>query len=247
MPPIYIDTLLQLASHWMLCGLLLILGACLVLDETSIAQTWLSQPLPAGLLAGLVVDDPLLGAAIGVPLQLATLGNLPVGQFFVGEIVTPLIGAIGAIGMAGSFLPVDGTLIGWTFLGVILASIAGDRIVRYQRNFNFRLMTSGLRSLQDGRLEYLERAHYRCLGLTFTRGLIGALFWLLVFSLFWLPAFSHLPGRIREACDLLVKFTPAIALGSMLELRGTRHGLAWMTLGFILTFLLLYLTGRAVS
>ena len=40
---------------WTGLGLVAVLGGLLALDETALAQTWFSQPLPAALLTGLVL------------------------------------------------------------------------------------------------------------------------------------------------------------------------------------------------
>jgi hypothetical protein len=67
-----------------------------------------------------------------------------------------------------------------------------------------------------------------------------------VFRMLWLPPVTHLPAYLKEASGLLVLFTPAIALGSMLELRGLRRGLVWMGGGFAVTMLILIVTGGAL-
>ena len=57
------------SADWSLVGWLALLAGCLALDETALAQTWLSQPLPAAILAGLVCGEPMAGLALGLPLQ----------------------------------------------------------------------------------------------------------------------------------------------------------------------------------
>ena len=52
-----------------------LLGGVLVLDDTALAQTWFSQPLPAAVLAGAVLGDPLSGLALGLPIQLIMAVN----------------------------------------------------------------------------------------------------------------------------------------------------------------------------
>ena len=50
-----------------------VLGGLLALDATSVGQFMISRPLVVGVLAGVVVDQPLLGATIGAILELYLL------------------------------------------------------------------------------------------------------------------------------------------------------------------------------
>lgn len=89
-------------TDWVVFGSLAALAGCLALDETAAAQTWLSQPLPAALLAGAVAGDPALGLAVGLPLQLALTMNLPVGQTITGDVSGAAVAVVGAAAVGGS-------------------------------------------------------------------------------------------------------------------------------------------------
>ncbi len=78
-----------------------LLGALLALDDTAYAQTWFSLPLPAALLTGLALGDPLTGLALGLPLQLVLAGNLPVGQSFTGDPTVATVATVGAAVLDG--------------------------------------------------------------------------------------------------------------------------------------------------
>jgi len=227
---------------WPALGLTALLGALLVLDETAVAQTWFSQPLPAGILAGLVWGAPELGLALGLPLQLLAVGNLPVGQAFAGDRVSPLLGLVGAAAaldwnVAAPFAgtgPATGHL-GWLLVAAALGSMTGDGVLRWERRFHSRLMLGGLRSLRDGRYEHMERAHVRCLLTTALRGALSTVAWCLLAIAIWLPMYDLLPARLAHGLGILPWLTPALAIGSLGELYGSRQGLRWIMGGFLAT------------
>ncbi|MBU0742789.1 hypothetical protein KKA85_03065 [bacterium] len=227
---------------WLALGLTVLLGALLALDETAVAQTWLSQPLPAGILAGLLWGEPGLGLAVGLPMQLLAVGNLPVGQTFAGDKLTPVLGLVGAAAAMGWDVaaPFAGTgagagRLGWLLVAATLGSMIGDGVLRWERRLHNRLMLGGLRSLRDGRYEHMERAHVRCLLTTALRGGLSTLSWCLLAIVVWLPMFDLVPARLSLALCMLPWLTPALAIGSLGELYGSRHGLRWIAGGFLLT------------
>jgi mannose/fructose/N-acetylgalactosamine-specific phosphotransferase system component IIC len=235
-------------------GLLLLglLGAMLSLDDTAFAQTWMSQPLPAGVLTGLVAGDPFTGLAIGLPLQLITIGNLPVGQTVVTEPVAPLVAATGAV-LAGGYrlelLPsVDaggsGLLLGWVLVGVVLASLAGQLAVRLERRANLLWMLAGHRDLREGNLAGFERLLVRSLALTALRGLVLSVLWYWGFRLLWIPLLSHLPEPMTDGLVLVPWLTLPVAAVVLLNRFGFRAAWSLGLLGFCLAFGLTWLGGR---
>jgi PTS system mannose-specific IIC component len=60
-------------------GWLLLWGTLVGLDLVSLGQTMIARPLVAGTVAGIILGDPLAGAAVGVLLELFALDLLPVG------------------------------------------------------------------------------------------------------------------------------------------------------------------------
>jgi mannose/fructose/N-acetylgalactosamine-specific phosphotransferase system component IIC len=230
---------------WLALGLTALLGAALALDETALVQTWFSQPLPAGILAGLVWGDPGLGLALGLPLQLLAVGNLPLGQIYAGDKVTPLLGLVGASTALGWDVaaPFAGTgpaasRLGWLLVAAALGSMVGDGVLRWERRLHNGLMLGGLRSLRDGRYQHMERAHVRCLLTTALRGALSTVLWCLLALVIWLPLFEHLPGRLAAALGMLPWLTPALAIGALGELYGSRHGLRWIAGGAMATLAL---------
>ena len=79
-------------AGWGFWPLLVLLGMVLAMDENSLAQTWLSQPLPAGILAGCLAGDPATGALLGVLMQLVVIGNFPVGASFCLDTGSAVLG-----------------------------------------------------------------------------------------------------------------------------------------------------------
>jgi PTS system mannose-specific IIC component len=63
----------------MLAWELVVLGIVLGLDGVAVGQTMLSRPMPAAMLAGLLVGHPIPAIAVGVLLECIALETLPVG------------------------------------------------------------------------------------------------------------------------------------------------------------------------
>lgn len=235
---------------WPALAATVLLGAWLALDETAVAQTWFSQPLTAGLLAGVVWGEPGLGLALGLPLQLLAVGNLPIGQPFTGEMITPLLGLTAAAAAAGWALPAPFTdageasaRLGWLLVAAVLGSLVGDRALRWQSRLHSRLMLGGLRGLRGGRYESLERAHLRCVWATALRGALFTLAWTGLALTIWLPLFARLPGRLIAALAYLPWLAPAVAIGTLGELYGRRRGLTWVGGGLLAALALAWSLG----
>ncbi len=218
---------------------LVLLGIILSLDDTALGQTWLSQPLAAGLLAGAICGDPLTGLAVGLPLQLMTLGSPPVGQTFTGERVSAVVAAAGGAILTGHSLPPLGQLgaeaalpmagaLGWTLVAAALFSIAGHKIVQLERSTHFVWMLEGHRSLWDGRLERFDRLSRRCLLATALRAAVLCVLWLIVMVGFWMPLYEGLPPRLVRALARLPLLAPPMAVAGMVDLYGLRPAWKWI-------------------
>lgn len=228
----------EIAAWWPQLAATVLLGALLVLDDTAYAQTWLSQPVCGGVLAGLIWGHPGAGLALGLTVQLLSLGNLPVGQAFVGERVGPLLGSVGAAAAAGwnPGLPFGGPgaeagRLGWLLLAVALGSVLGDQLIRRERVWHTRLVAGAMRGLREGRVEVLERAHRASLAGVAVRGALTTLAAWCLAALLWIPAYDLLPARAVAALALLPWFAPAVAIGSLVELYGSRAGARWIAGG----------------
>lgn len=223
-------------TDWAVFARLAALAGCLALDETAAAQTWLSQPLPASLLAGAVAGDPVLGLAVGLPLQLALTMNLPVGQTITGDVSGAAVAVVGAAAMGGSRLswpggPADASLTGWLLLGAVLLSLAGHPLVQAERRLHLVWMLQGHRTLRDGRLGRIDAIHGRCLAAGFLRGALFAAAALLLVTGVWLPLHAALPPVGLAAMSWLPWLAGALGLGAVAERYGALRHWGWVAAG----------------
>ena len=140
-----------------------VLGGLLALDATSVGQFMISRPLVGGVLAGVVVDQPLLGATIGAILELYLLVSFPAGgsQFPEGATAT-VVAVASSAGVTGSgVLPLAiGLGLVWGQLGgvsVTLLRQANSKIVEERRD-----TVSGV--------SWVVRRHLSAIALDFFRG-----------------------------------------------------------------------------
>jgi mannose/fructose/N-acetylgalactosamine-specific phosphotransferase system component IIC len=104
-----------------------LLGGALALDATALGQFMLSRPMVAGLLAGWLAGNPMVGALVGVVLEIYLLVAFPVGgaRFPEGATAT-VVGAVtaashpgpGALALAVGLGLVWGQVGGWTISGL---------------------------------------------------------------------------------------------------------------------------------
>lgn len=232
------------SADWAVVGWLSLLAGALALDDTAVAQTGLSQPLPAALLAGLACGDAGAGLAVGVPLQLALTMNLPVGQSVTGDMSTAAVAVVGGSVLSGRVPALLGSgggelaLTGWLLLGAALISLAGHPLVQAERRLHQVWMIEGHRTLRDGRLERIENLHARCLLATFVRGaLLGVAATVAVAGL-WLPALAALPAGAAPALTWLPWLAAALGLGAVLERYGVASRWRLVGLGMVAGWLL---------
>lgn len=122
-----------------LIAALALTAGLLALDTTAAFQLMLSQPLIAASIAGLIVGDLALGAAVGSVLQLVWLGALPVGAAPFPDTGPASVTGVGVAHMlAGA-----GVTPAWSLAaGVMVALVAGEAgrfAVGALRRFNARL------------------------------------------------------------------------------------------------------------
>jgi len=228
--------------------LLAVAGLCglLVVDDTAWGQTWFSQPLPAALLTGWICGDPLTGLAIGLPLQLVLVGNIPVGQTFIGDPTVAVVSAVAAavlsghqlgpaLGFGGGGLP----LLGWMIVGAALLSLAGNSLVQAERRAHVPLMLEGHRTLRDGDLGRIIRLHRRAVVLTFLRGVLGSLLAIVLLARVWIPLLDVLPDRLLSACSIVAVLLPGLGIGTMVDRHGAVRSLPWVGAGLAAGVLLM--------
>ncbi len=223
-------------------ALLALLAGLLALDDVALAQTWFSQPLPAALLTGFFCGDPMTGLAIGLPLQLILVVNLPVGQSFTGDPAVAVVAAVGATVLSGQNLTrtltsvssVEFGFTGWMILAAGILSAAGHYIIQAERRAHVLWMLEGHKTLRDGNLDRMAGLQGRCLAVTFLRGGIFAIMFLLFLLRIWIPLFEILPERLNHALGLLPWLLPGLGLGTLIDRYGTKKGWIWVLGGIIL-------------
>ena len=144
---------------------LTLLGGLLALDGTAMGQFMVSRPLVAGVLAGWVIGDPVLGLLIGGFLEVFFISIFPVGgsEFPEGGPPTLVAVATGAA-VAGP----AGVAVG-VALGLLLSRF-GALSTRVLRRVNGRIVPDPSRmTVTPSRVVW---AHLSCLGLDFVRGCI---------------------------------------------------------------------------
>jgi len=226
------------------------LAALLSLDDVALGQTWFGQPLTVGLLAGFFCGDPVTGLALGLPLQLVLAANLPIGQGFTGEPTSAIVAAVGGSILTGNsfkMLFAEGInenlgMLGWVILGIALMSGLGHFAIQAERQTHVLWMLGGHRTLRDGNLGRMEQIHGRCLVVTFLRGLILGLLWLLFVIRLWIPLFEVLPGQMKLALSMLPLLAPGLGAGAILEHYGLRSSWPWVLAGATFTFVIGFLT-----
>lgn len=229
---------------WNSMILLGLLAGLLSLDDTALAQTWFSQPLPVAVLTGAFCGDAVTGLAIGLPVQLVLAGNLPVGQSFIGDPVTALVAGVGAVVMSGRGLSpalaevglAQLSFTGWMIVAIGIFSSAGHSMIQMERRAHSLWMLEGHRTLRDGRLGRMEGIHARCLFTTFLRGFVTTIILVLIFRRLWIPAFSHLPGFVVTALAMMPLLLPGLGLGSLIDRYGLRASWAWVSAGTLIAF-----------
>ncbi len=221
-----------------------LLGAVLALDETAVGQTWLSQPLPAAVLAASICGHPAAGLAVGVPLQLIGLGNMPVGRGFLGDRVAGTVAAVGGLLTATTPHPAAAltgpaaATTGWLLLGAVLIGAAGHWVGVAERRAHVAWMLEGHRTLRDGDLGRLDRLQGRALAVTALRGFAMVVLFVPLVGGLWLPLLAALPEPLRAGLRLLPLLPAFLAAGLLLERFGLRRSWGWVGAGLLVGWLL---------
>lgn len=220
-------------------ALLALLAGLLALDDVALGQTWFSQPLPAALLTGFFCGDPLTGLAIGLPLQLILVVNLPVGQSFTGDPSVAVVAAVGSTVLSGHSLTqtlagvstVELGFTGWMILAAGMLSALGHFVIQAERRVHVLWMLEGHKTLRDGNLGRMATLQGRCLAVTFLRGEIFAILFLLLLLKVWIPSYDLLPERIHHTLAILPWLLPGLGLGTLIDRYGKNKAWVWVLFG----------------
>lgn len=219
----------ELALAWLGLG---VLGAVLAVDETAFAQTWLSQPLPAALLTGLVLGEPTAALIPGVFMQLLVLGNLPVGMAGSQDASSATVGVVGGALVAGwAPAPAAGLVdwpVGLMLVLMALASWAGGKLVALERRSHLAWKLASYRELRDGDFAEVDRLHRRALRVCALRGAGASLLLALLVSLGWAPLVSAMPAPAQRVLGLAPWLVLPLVLGAMSDRMGHRRSAPWL-------------------
>lgn len=139
------------------------MGGAIALDGTSVGQFMISRPLVAGVLSGWAIGDPLLGAVIGMVLELYLLVSFPTGGSRFPEGATAAVVAVGSSAGVGG----GGALALGIAVGLVWGHVGGLSIT-WLRRMNGRLVPrEGDPIPSPGRLALLQTL---TIGLDFVRG-----------------------------------------------------------------------------
>lgn len=227
---------LELAAAWL--GIA-VLGAVLALDDTALAQTWLSQPLPAALLTGLVLGEPGVALVPGFFMQMLVLGNLPVGTTATLDCTGATVGVVGGVLVAGwtpgtaagpvlTWFGAAAWPVGLMLLLMVIASQLGGRLVVLERRSHLAWKLMVYRELRDGDLGEIDRLHQRALVVCALRGAAVSLLLAVVISLTWQPLLALMPGWSRQTLALAPSLSVLLALGGMSDRMGHRRAAPWL-------------------
>jgi mannose/fructose/N-acetylgalactosamine-specific phosphotransferase system component IIC len=152
---------------------LMVLGAVVALDATSLGQLMLSRPLVAGTLAGALVGLPLEGALIGAMLEALSLGVLPVGAAKYPETGTAAVLAVGTLGLADMAITPAAILMTVTY-GVVWQQLSGATVIA-GRYLNERLVHAGWGGTEPRMDRLIEHRHMASMLLDVVRGALVTL------------------------------------------------------------------------
>jgi mannose/fructose/N-acetylgalactosamine-specific phosphotransferase system component IIC len=213
---------------WLAWGGVALVGALLALDETSLAQTWLSQPLPAALLAGLVVGEPAAALVPGFFMQLIVLGNLPVGAASTLDATSATVGVV-AGALIGGWNPPEGGSplvafsgeaawpVGLQMVLMALASLAGGRLIRLQRQAHLAWKLAAYRRIRDGDFTMVDRLHRKALVVAAARGGAMSLLIAAVVAIGWSWSGDAVPAAGREILARLPLVAVPLAVATLSE------------------------------
>ncbi len=146
-------------------------GALCALDAAPLAQTLLSQPLPAAVLTGVVLRCEALAVSLGITLQVLWTALLPLGGSLIPDSGPAVVGAVAAAALLlGGSAPEAAWAAPVCFLAALGAGVLGARTVMWARRWNHGLLRAAEARVIAGDVAALERSHGVALALSAGRG-----------------------------------------------------------------------------
>lgn len=235
----------------MLIDLLLIvlLGALMELERTSVFQGFLSEPIVTAPLAGWVTGDLMLGVKIGILLELFFLGGISIGGSSPLDGTLSAVVTFASVGIAKIMIEKDsfseGALIA---LAVTILMIPASRVGRavddWIKEMNVNTAHRVDCEIREKGKKAVERTIYKSLGISFVIwGLTTLATTVAGTALLW-GAVKIMPGWVSKGMEGVSKFLPFIAGGIALSALRIRQAEWWFTGIFLgLFFILMGLNG----
>jgi mannose/fructose/N-acetylgalactosamine-specific phosphotransferase system component IIC len=219
-----------------------ILGGLVALDRTEAFQSMFSQPLIAGPMVGLLLNDLPGGLFIGILFQLVHFWVMPIGSAtFPDPPVGTVVGAAGFIILRGSF-PENSNLILLLILvfAIPFSLFAGWTLIK-QRQYNSRLLRKADLYAEGGKIGGFGYLLFLGLSGSFVRGFLVTASGVLAILVLLAPlvrALSFAPEALFQRMEIPVW---GLGLGGMVYLLGGKKNTLWSLGGAVLgiAFLLL--------
>lgn len=207
--------------------LLLLWGTVVGLDLVTMPQIMIARPLVSGTVAGVLLGDPLSGAAVGAVLELFALDVLP-----VGAVRYPDYG-VGAVAAAATVAGAPGSL--GTGVGVavgLAVAYAGQFGMGWVRRRNTEDVRRTRELLDQGSARSVRLIHLRGMGRDALRAAAVSTLGLLLARVVYLGFPFPLSTAVMLTVAVLGAAIGTAAVGAMhLSGRGIRLG--WFTFGLL--------------
>ncbi len=200
------------------------LGGLLGLDHTAVGQFMISRPLVGGVLAGGVAGDPVLGATIGMILELYLLVSVPSGGARFPEASTATVVAVACATSSGG----PGALPLAVAVGLVCGQVGGAT-VDLQRHVNGRFVPE-----PGGRAGLVSRIHMLAVAADFLRASLVTVVGIVTGRMVVGALAERWPLGAGSTVGLLL-VGGAVSAGILLnDLGGFRRRKVWFTAGLAL-------------
>ena len=224
-----------------------LLGGALAVDNRSSVRLMISQPICAGLLAGLVLGNPRDGFVAGALLQMLFLGMVPVRGIAAPDLALGgvVAGALYARGLGGTNADAGakGLMLLLSLCCALVVAVVGRALYRFWERRSYAFTAAALRLAERGRFGLASAVHFSTVLVHFAvGGAVTATSYVacgFVISRL-VPAVS---GGWCEPLASLPALAPFIGAGALLLLSLTRVRLFLFVAGFCTVFLVAFFRG----
>lgn len=222
--------------------LISIFGGLVALDKTEAFQSMFSQPLVAGPIVGLLLNDLPGGLFVGILFQLVYLWVMPIGApTFPDPAVGTVVGSAGFIILRGSFPDNPNLILLFVLVFVIPFSLFAGWALIKQRQLNSKLLTKADLYAEGGKIEGFGRLLLLGLSGSFVRGFLVTASGVLAIFVLLAPLVTtscFAPETLFQKIEIPVW---GLGLGTMIFLFGRGRNILWSVGGAVLgiAFLLL--------